>query len=152
MRHLTMGLAATVVLASSFPAAAFVPSDDAAGFRRLDLYGDRIGAVNVLDHRNISGYPGVLNNDFLLVTRTPGSIDTVSLFNSEPYDGIYFEVSGSASQSYVEYAITPPQYATSLGFLANGVNIYNSTGAFNDFGKALMRATVTYTDGDTAVR
>ena len=53
-------------------------------------------------------------------------------FNSEPYDGIYFEVNGSAPQSYVEYAVTPPRYATSLGFLANGVNIYNSTGAFND--------------------
>jgi hypothetical protein len=152
MRRLAAGLAVVLVLANSIPADAFVPTDDAAGFLRFDLYGDRVAAVSVLDHRNITGYPASLNSDFLLVTRSPGSIDTVGQFNSEPYDGIYFEVNGSASQSYVEYAVTPPRYATALGLLANGVNIYNSTGAFNDFGKPLLRATVTYTNGDTAVR
>jgi hypothetical protein len=42
-----------------------VPTDDAAGFLRFDLYGDRVAAVSVLDHRNITGYPASLNSDFV---------------------------------------------------------------------------------------
>ncbi|MBI5708842.1 MAG: hypothetical protein HZC42_00815 [Candidatus Eisenbacteria bacterium] len=142
-------LAAISLLAS---AAARTPTNDAAAFRTFDLYADRTAAVNVVDHVNVSGYPSYLVSNSLLVTRTPGSSDTVALFNSEPHDGVYFEVNGSHPQSYVEYAVTPPQFATSLGFLAMGVIVFNGTGAFNDFGKPLLRATVTYADGDTAIR
>src|SRR5439155_20555668 len=38
-----------------------------------------------------------------------------------------------------------------LGSLLMGVNIYNGTGSFADFGKQLATATVTYVDGDTTV-
>ena len=75
----------------------------------------------------------------------------MALFKSTPYDGIYFEANGSHPQSYVEYAVTPPQFATSLGFLAMGVIVCNGTGAFNDFGSSPLRATVTYADGDTSI-
>jgi hypothetical protein len=142
----------TVAALHALPVAARTPTNDTAAFRTFDLFSDRTTAVNVSDHVNISAYPSYLSSNPLLVTRTPGSSDTVALFKSTPYDGIYFEANGSHPQSYVEYAVTPPQFATSLGFLAMGVIVCNGTGAFNDFGKPLLRATVTYADGDTSIR
>lgn len=147
-----MFLVLTFAALHALPAAARTPTNNAAAFRTINLYTDRTVAVGVQDHINISQYPSTLNSDALLVTRTPGSADSVALFNSEPYDGINFEVNATPTQSYVEYAITPPQYVTSLGFLATGINIYNGTGVFNDFGKPLLRAIVTYADGDTSLR
>ena len=150
----TFALLSATVLATicpSSPAAARTPTNDAAAFRTFDLYANRTAAVNVIDHTNISGYPAYLSNLALLVTRTPGSTDSVAIFRSTPYDGMFFLVDNFQPQSYATYAVSPPQFATSLGTLAMGVSIYNSSGAFADFGKALMRATVTCVDGDTSV-
>lgn len=75
----------------------------------------------------------------------------MALFNSFAKDAIYFEVNATQTQSFSTYAVSPPQFATSLGSLLMGVNIYNGTGSFADFGKQLAAATVTYVDGDTAI-
>jgi flagellar hook capping protein FlgD len=129
-----------------------VPTDDAAGYKTFDLYSDRTAAVNVTDHQTFTQYPSSLNSNNLLVTRTPVATDTVGLFNSEPYDYISLEANGTHPQSYVDYTVSPPRYATSIGSLAMGYLIFNGTGAFNDGGKALLRATVTYANGDTNIR
>src|SRR5262245_9301942 len=126
---------------------AAMPTNASAAFRRFDLYADRIAAVGVGDHNNISSYPAFLNSDFLLVTRSPG--DTVALFQSEPYDAILMGVGTGVPDSYVEYAVSPPQYATSLGLLSMAILVFNGTGAFADYGKPLISVRVTFTDGDT---
>jgi hypothetical protein len=82
---------------------------------------------------------------------TPGSPDTMALFNSFAKDATYFEVNAAQPQSFSTYTVSPPQFATSLGSLLMGVNVYNGTGAFADFGKQLATATVTYVDGDTTI-
>jgi len=150
----TLGL--LVVLGTLGPitsAAARTPTNDAAAFRMFGLYAERTASANTIDHLNFFGYPSSLASPPpLLVTRpTPGSGDSVALFNSFAKDAIYFEVNVGPTQSYSAYAVTPAQFATSLGALLMGVNIYNGTGAFADFGKPLATATVTYVDGDTTV-
>lgn len=132
-------------------AAAASPTNDAAAFKTFHLYTDRVASGNVIDHTNVMAYPGSLISPALLVLRSPGSSDTVALFRSMPNDGIFLEVNEGASQSYSTYVVSPPQYITSIGTLAMGVNIYNSTAPFADFNKPLMRVVATYVDGDTAV-
>lgn len=141
----------TLALVNS--ATARTPTNDAAAFRMFHLYAERTASLNTIDHLNFFAYPSSLASPPpLLVTRpTPGSGDSVALFNSFAKDAIYFEVNVGPTQSYSAYAVTPTQFATSLGTLLMGVNIYNGTGAFADFGKPLATATITYADGDTTI-
>lgn len=134
------------------PAMAGRPTNDAAAFRRFDLYGDRIASASTVDHNDVSGYPTAIVGPTLLVLRSPSSPDTVGIFNSAAKNGIIFGVDSSHPQSFSTYVVSPPQFASSLGTLVMGANIYNSTfPAFSDAGKELMTATVTYADGDTAI-
>lgn len=139
------------VLLVAQPVAAASPTNDQAAFRTFHLYSDRTSSANVIDHTNVMAYPGSLISPALLVLRSPGSSDTVALFSSMPNDGIFFEATTPSPVSHSTYAVNPPDFITSIGTLAMGVNVYNSTGAFADAGKALMRVVATYVDGDTAV-
>ncbi len=142
---------AFVVLAAS-PVVAAKPSNDAAAFRTFALYADRTSSANTTDHLTFAGYPSSLvSPPLIMVMRpTPGSADTMALFNSFAKDAIYIE-SRNTQTSFSTYSVVPPQFATSLGTLLEGVSIFNGAGQFADYGKPLARATVTYTDGDTAV-
>jgi len=141
----------TVILAH--PAEARTPTNDVAAFRRFDLYIERTASANTVDHLDFAVYPtSIASPPPLLVLRpTPGSPDTMALFNSFAKDATYFEVNAAQPQSFSTYTVSPPQFATSLGSLLMGVNIYNGTGAFADFGKQIATATVTYVDGDTTI-
>lgn len=147
-----LGVFATIVLYTPSSKAA-VPTNDAAAFRMFHLYNDRTASMNTFDHLNFNGYPASLASPppLLVMRPTPGSADTLGLFSSFAKDAIYFEVNVGPTLSFSSYGVSPTQYATSLGTLLMGVNIYNGTGQFADFGKELARATVTYADGDTTV-
>jgi hypothetical protein len=144
-------LSFTMLLA--FPAASRTPTNDAAAFKTFDLYADRTSSGNTSDHFAPAGYPSWLGSPPLLMVMrpTPGSPDTMALFNSFAKNSIYFEVNANQPESFSTYAVSPPQYATSLGSLFEGVLVCNGTAQWADFGKPLNRATVTYVDGDTAV-
>lgn len=126
------------------------PTNDASAYRRFDLYADRTAAVNVVDHQNVSVYPAFLDSDALLIVRSAG--DTVGLFDSEPYDGINLKAEDATPVSYVEYSVTPRQYASSIGLLVMAYNVFNGPGEFDDLGKRLLTVLVTYEDGDTTLR
>ncbi|HEY2954483.1 MAG TPA: hypothetical protein VGK89_04470 [Candidatus Eisenbacteria bacterium] len=127
------------------------PTNDAAAFRKFDLYADRITRWNVTDHWayvNRDIYPSSLDSDALLVTRSV--TDTMALFRSKPYDGIDFNCGCLGYPSYVGYAVTPPQYATSIGMLSMAKGVFNGTGDFNDYNVPTLRLTWTFADGDSA--
>lgn len=153
MSKMPLFLALAITALPALPAAARTPTNNAAAFRTFDLYAERTASANTLDHLNFAGYPAsIASPPLLLVMRpTPGSSDSVALFNSAAKDAIYFEVNASQTQSFSTYTISPPQFATSLGTLLMGVNIYSGTGAFNDVGKQLATAIVTFVDGDTTI-
>lgn len=140
--------ALTIGPPQSGPTTTAVPSTNGAAFRRFHLYGDRIAAVGTVDHVGVSAYPSSLNSNSLLVTRAPG--DSVALFDSEPYDAIRLEANDTVVDSYVDYAVTPPQYATSLGLLTMALNVFNGSGGFADYGKTLFQVRTTFVDGDTS--
>jgi len=146
---LTLALVGLLAL----PVAARKPTNDAAAFRTFDLYGQRTASGNTIDHLNFAGYPASLASPppLLVMRPTPGSADSVALFNSFAKDAIYLEVQVGPTQSFSTYAVAPTQFATSLGTLMMGVNIYAGSGGFADFGKQLATATVTYADGDTSI-
>ncbi len=146
-------LALVLVVLSAAPASARTPTNDAAAFKTFDLYVDRTASGGTSDHVNFGGYPTSLASPPLLMVMRPtsGSADTMALFNSFAKNAIAFEVNGSQPQSFSTYAVSPPQYATSLGTLIEGVLIFNGTGQWSDLGKPLDRVTVTYVDGDTAI-
>jgi hypothetical protein len=93
-------LAAAVVFALP-AAAAHGPTNASAAFKTIGLYTDRGSATNTSDHLNFFGYPSTLASPPpLVVTRpTPGSADTMAIFNSFAKDATYFEVNGSQPQS-----------------------------------------------------
>ena len=125
------------------------PTNDAAAFRKFDLYADRITRWNVHDHINLLNiYPSFLNSDALLVTRSAG--DTMGLFRSKPHDGINFNCGCRGSPSYVGYTVAPPQYATSIGILSMASGVFNGTGEFNDYNVPTLSLTWTFADGDSA--
>ena len=126
------------------------PTNDTAAFRRFDLNADRVASVNVHDHWsqfNQNIYPSSLDSDALLVTRS--ATDTMGLFKSKPYDGIDFNCGCQGYPSYVDYAVTPPQYATSIGLLSMAKGVFNGTGEFNDYNEPVLRLRWTFADGDT---
>jgi hypothetical protein len=137
----------------ALPAESRTPTNDAAAFKAVDLYADRISSGYTSDHAGPAGYPSWLGSPppLMVMRPTPGSADTMALFNSFAKNSIYFEVNASQPESFSTYAISPPQYATSLGSLLEGVLVFNGTSQWADFGKPLNRATVAYVDGDTAV-
>ena len=124
------------------------PSNAAAGYTLLDLYSNRLNSAGINDNINLSVYPAYLTSPSLLVTRS--STDTVGLFNSQPNRAVNFEANGGTPASYVTFLITLPQYATSIGTLSMGYELFNGTGGFADCGKPLLRTVVTYADGDSA--
>src|SRR5687767_8986377 len=132
---------------------AVVPTNDAAAFRMFHIYNERTASMNTFDHSNFNGYPASLASPppLLVMRPTPGSSDTVALFNSFAKDAIYFEVNVGPTQSFSTYSVAPTQFASSLGTMLMGVNIYNGSGNFADFGKQLATATITYVDGDTTI-
>ena len=146
-------LALAITALHALPAASVTPTNDAAAFRTFNLYTDRTASGNTSDHLNFAGYPSSLASppSLLVMRPTPGSPDTMALFNSFAKDATYFEVNAVQTQSFSTYTVSPPQFATSLGSLLMGVNVYNGTGAFADFGKQLATATITYVDGDTTI-
>jgi len=123
------------------------PTNDTSAFLRFDLNAHRIASVNVHDHFDLGVYPDRLESDILLVRRSVG--DTMGLFKSMPHDGIDFNCGCQGNPSYVDYAITPPQYATSIGLLSMASGAFNGTGAFNDYNEPALRLRWTFADGDT---
>ncbi len=125
------------------------PTNDPAAFRKFDLYADRITRWNVNDHYGHPDiYPSSLDSDALLVVRS--ATDTMGIFKSKPYDGIDFNCGCLGFPSYVGYAVTPPQYATSIGLLNMASGVFNGTGEFNDYNVPALSLTWTFTDGDSA--
>ena len=153
MKGMRFPLALVAIAICALPAAGGTPTNDAAAFKTFSLYADRASSANTTDHANFALYPSSLASPppLLVMRPTPGSSDTVAIFNSFAKDAIYFEVNGTQTQSFSTYTVSPPQFATSLGSILMGVNIYNGTAPFNDFGKQLASATVTYVDGDTTI-
>ena len=153
MTKKTAFLALTIILLTPLAVSARTPTNDAAAFKTLSLYADRTALMNTIDHTGFNAYPASLASPppLLVMRPTPGSPDTMALFNSFAKDAIYFEVNATQPQSFSTYTVSPPQFATSLGSLLMGVNIYGGSGAFADFGKQLATATVTYVDGDTTI-
>lgn len=143
-------VALAIAAFQSLPAAAWTPTNHTTAFRRFDLYSGRVQAIGVTDHLNLSSYPQSLENENLLVVRSPG--DTVGFFRSEPYDAINLLVHGGNPTSLVEYAVTPPQYASSIGLLSMAFNVFSGTGEFSDLGKRILTVRGTYEDGDTLMR
>ena len=124
------------------------PTNDAAAFRKFDLNADRVSQWNIHDHTSLYG-PGrpVWSNNLLVVRSTT---DTMGLFRSIYGDGIDLNCGCQGVPSYVGYAVTPPQYATSIGMLSMAEGAFNGTGAFNDYNVPALRVTWTFTDGDSA--
>ena len=154
MIKMVVVLALAFVVLTPLQASARTPTNDAAAFKTFHLYNDRSASANTADHANFAGYPtSIASPPLLMVMRPiPGATDTVALFNSFAKDATYFEVNAVATQSFSTYTVSPPQYASSLGSLFMGVNIYgDASGNFADFGKQLGTATITYTDGDTTI-
>jgi len=149
----TTSLALAILALNTVSASARTPTNDAAAFKTFHLYNDRTSFANTSDHLNFAAYPSsIASPPLLMVMRpTPGSPDTMALFNSFAKDATYFEVNATATQSFSTYTVSPPQFASSLGSLFMGVNIYNGSGNFADFGKPLGTATITYVDGDTTI-
>jgi hypothetical protein len=78
---------AIVIVAAAIPTPslrAAVPSNDTAAFRMFDLASGPAPGTEVTSHPIFSEcYPDWLESVSLLVTRTPGSTDTVGLFNPD---------------------------------------------------------------------
>jgi hypothetical protein len=137
-----------VTVASALTASSvYLPTDEAAGFRRIDLYADQTAHFHDNPHINSSFFPASLHTPTLLVQRSAS--DTVGLFDSRPHNGIGLQDLGWWwTNSFVRFnARREP--ATSIGLLSVGSLVTNSTGDFNDLGKSLIRVIRHYTDGDS---
>lgn len=130
------------------PNGMFRPTNHDGAFGALDIYDDRSAAVNVFDHFP-QAYPAYLTTDSLLVTR-PARGDTMAVLQSNAGDAIEFNSGVSGFPTYVEYAINPPQYATSIGLLHMGKNVCAGAGALNDDNLPIVEATAYYVDGDSS--
>ena len=127
------------------------PSNDPSAFRKLDLYNDRIAAAYQSDHRDHSAYyPDSLISDSLLVEYSFRS-DTMAIFSSRPNDCTVFSARDDffSFQAWMRYAVTPPQYATSVGLLLQSENVYDGIGNFADDNEPDAELYVTYADGDS---
>lgn len=124
------------------------PTNHDGAFGALDIYDDRSAAVNVFDHFP-QAYPAYLTTDSLLVVR-PSRGDTMAVLQSNAGDAIEFNAGVSGFPTYVEYAIVPPQYATSIGLLHMGKSVCAGAGALNDDDLPIVAATAYYVDGDSS--
>jgi hypothetical protein len=87
------------------------------------------------------GYPATLDSLELRVTRPTG--DTVAVIWSQPtegigFDGYYYYPAGAS------FTLGTPAYATSLGTLVQGGNLFDGAAPNNDQGRSLMRCFVEY--------
>lgn len=129
-------LAFTICALLTYPAWAAKPSNDAAAFLTLDprtsvtassstFFPDLPASYNSLDTQN------------LLVIRHPGaSPDTVVLLNSRPHGGIGVQSIGPtwSINSYAEYTLPRPIFATSLALISMAISAYTTpSGVGNEY-------------------
>ena len=124
------------------------PTNAAGAIRTLALWADQSATVNVA-HIGLP-LPSALTTDSLLIPRPAGG-DTMAVLRSTPSDCIEFNAGVACCPSYVEYNISPPQYATSIGLLQMGKGVLRGTGAFDDNNLPIVSVRTRFADGDSVV-
>jgi hypothetical protein len=146
---LSSAIAITAAAPVAPPPAGYVrPSNDSSAFHNINLNSDLTGIANASQHLQFNYYPTWLSTSALLVRRSP--TDTMAILKSTPYDGIILDCGCQGVPSYVDYAVSPPKFFTSVGLLTMANWVFSGAGAFNDNNLPALTLTWTFDDGSTA--
>lgn len=128
------------------------PTNDAFAFSPIDLHDPARTASEfpLIPVQHVTHpWPAYLDSPNLLVVRAPG--DTAALISSQPYNGIGLFRGINGWPAWVRYPIDPPIYATSVGTLLQGGNLFDGPPPnLADAGSRLTQGWVTYEDGSIA--
>ncbi len=111
------------------------PSTDHNPFEKIDIYVDRTAGVRNQDHQTVFGYPAWLTDPNALIVRYRAgtSGDTLAAARSYANDCTFID-SRATEQGYVQYAVDPPRFASSVHLLATGYYLFNDVSTYEDRG------------------